>query len=117
MVTTSLLMQTATIGGMNLSTINVAITLAVFAYLVYAVYYKRNAALKEKVSGLKGLIPAILLGVMALIPASSLALFGSGTGAELIMLILTVFTSGLMGYLFGYIALNIIDIFDPETIA
>lgn len=114
---TSLLMQTATFGGMSLNTVNVVIALAVFGYLVYAVYYKKNSALKEKVSGLKGLIPAILLGIMAIIPASSLALFGAGTGAEVIMLIMTVFTSGLMGYLLGYVALHVIDVFDPQTIS
>jgi len=88
--------------------------LAVFAYIVYQVLVKKNAEIRKKLIGLRGLTPAIVLAIMTFIPASVLAVFGPAEA--LVTAVFSIMTAGLLGYLLAWVTLYVLDYVQPEIL-
>ena len=111
----SLLAQSVSQAGMGgVGTLSTIVGLGVFGYIVYAVLVQKNTEIKKKLTGLRGLLPAIVLGIMTIIPASVLAVFGPAEA--LVTAIFSIMTSGLVGYLLAWVTLYVIDYIQPDVL-
>jgi len=99
-------------GGVG--TLATVVGLLVCFYLVYQVIVKKNRELSKKLIGLRGLTPAIILAIMAFIPASAMAIFGPAE--PFITAIFSVMIAAFIGYVAAWGILYICDLFQPEVL-
>jgi len=110
----SLLAQavTSTTGGVG--TLATITGLLVCFYIVYQVLAKKNREIAKKVIGLRGLTPAIILAIMAFIPATAMAVFGPAEA--FVTAIFSVLIAAFVGYIAAWGILYICDLFQPEIL-
>ena len=90
--------------------------LAVCLWIMYQVLIKKNAEMKKKLTGLRGLTPAIMLAIMEFIPASVLDVFGPLAVEKSVTAIFSIVTAGLLGYILAWIILYVLDYIKPDIL-
>jgi len=110
----SLLAQSTLGATGGVGTLAMVVGLAVFGYILYQVVVKKDANIRKKLIGLRGLTPAIVLAIMTFIPGSVLAVFGPAEA--LVTAVFTVMTAGLVGYLLAWVTLYVLDYVQPDLL-
>lgn len=110
----SLLAQTVSGAVGGIGTLAMITGLGVFVFILYQVVAQKNAEIRKKMVGLRGLTPAIMLAIMSFVPASILALFGPAEA--FVTAIFSVMTSGLLGYVLAWVALYVLDYIQPDIL-
>jgi len=110
----SLLAQATISATGGVGTLAMLAGLAVYGYILYQVVAKKDTEIKKKLTGLRGLTPAIVLAIMTFIPGSVLAVFGPAEA--LVTAIFSVMTAGLLGYLLAWVTLYVLDYVQPDIL-
>lgn len=70
--------------------------LMAFAYIMYKVIIVKDQAFIASMTGMKAILPLLILAALALIPAAT---FAFGVATPIMLAVLEIVTMGLVGYL------------------